>query len=180
MKWARTVAENVRTMLGSPSQDPPLEVDTGLRPEGRNGPIVRTLASYAAYYEQWALPWEIQALLRAHQVAGDDDPASPSCTWPTGSVTPRVGCRARRSRRSAASRRVSTPKRPPRGADPMTHTKLGRGGLADIEWTVQLLQLKYAHRFPVLHNTSTSNRSTPSGRWNFSARTTSPSSRRRG
>jgi glutamate-ammonia-ligase adenylyltransferase len=43
----------------------------------------------------------------------------------------------------------------PRGADPNTHTKLGRGGLADVEWTVQLLQLQHAHEIPALHNTST-------------------------
>ena len=43
----------------------------------------------------------------------------------------------------------------PRGADPNTHTKLGRGGLADIEWTVQLLQLRNAHKIAALHNTST-------------------------
>ena len=43
----------------------------------------------------------------------------------------------------------------PRGADPNTHTKLGRGGLADVEWTVQLLQLRHAHEVPALHNTST-------------------------
>ena len=41
------------------------------------------------------------------------------------------------------------------GADPNTHTKLGRGGLADIEWTVQLLALRHAHKVPALHNTST-------------------------
>jgi glutamate-ammonia-ligase adenylyltransferase len=43
----------------------------------------------------------------------------------------------------------------PRGADPTTHTKLGRGGLADIEWTVQLLQLRFASEIESLHNTST-------------------------
>ena len=155
VKWARTVAENVRTMLGSPSQDPPLEVDTGLRPEGRNGPIVRTLASYAAYYEQWALPWEIQALLRAHQVAGDDDLGvaflhmADRIRYPEGGVSGEAVKEIRRIKARVDSERL------PRGADPMTHTKLGRGGLADIEWTVQLLQLKYAHRYPALHNTST-------------------------
>ncbi|PRC55300.1 hypothetical protein C6A85_44380, partial [Mycobacterium sp. ITM-2017-0098] len=46
MKWAGTVAEQVRARLGTPSADPPLEVDTNLRPEGRQGPLVRTLASY--------------------------------------------------------------------------------------------------------------------------------------
>ena len=36
----------------------------------------------------------------------------------------------------------------PRGADPTTHTKLGRGGLADVEWTIQLLQLQHAFEVP--------------------------------
>jgi [glutamine synthetase] adenylyltransferase / [glutamine synthetase]-adenylyl-L-tyrosine phosphorylase len=43
----------------------------------------------------------------------------------------------------------------PRGADPSTHTKLGRGGLTDIEWTVQLLQLSHAHDVPGLRTTRT-------------------------
>jgi len=73
VKWSMTVAEQLRTLVSAPSDDPPLEIDAGLRPEGRNGPLVRTLASYAAYYEQWAQPWEIQALLRARPVAGDTD-----------------------------------------------------------------------------------------------------------
>ena len=75
VRWAQTVADNVRALLGTPSADPPLEVDVGLRPEGKNGPIVRTLSSYRAYYAQWAQPWEVQALLRAHAIAGDTPPA---------------------------------------------------------------------------------------------------------
>jgi glutamate-ammonia-ligase adenylyltransferase len=50
--------------------------------------------------------------------------------------------------------RVET-ERMPRGADPTRHTKLGRGGLADVEWTVQLLQLRHAHGVPGLRTTST-------------------------
>src|SRR5674536_343372 len=46
-------------------------VDAGLRPEGKSGPLVRTLASHAAYYERWAKTWEFQALLKARPVAGD-------------------------------------------------------------------------------------------------------------
>ncbi len=71
VRWATSIVEQVRALLGTASVDPPLQVDINLRPEGRNGPPVRTLASYAAYYDQWAQPWEIQALLRAHCVAGD-------------------------------------------------------------------------------------------------------------
>ena len=43
----------------------------------------------------------------------------------------------------------------PRGADPSTHFKLGRGGLADLEWTVQLLQMQHAHAVPGLRTTRT-------------------------
>lgn len=155
VRWANTIAERVRSLLGTPSADPPLEVDTGLRPEGRNGPVVRTLAAYAAYYQQWAQAWEIQALLRAHQVAGDEDLGlafllmADQIRYPAGGVSSDAVREIRRIKARVDSERL------PRGADPATHTKLGRGGLADVEWTVQLLQLRHAHRLPSLHNTST-------------------------
>ncbi|MFE5284816.1 bifunctional [glutamine synthetase] adenylyltransferase/[glutamine synthetase]-adenylyl-L-tyrosine phosphorylase [Nocardia sp. NPDC056611] len=155
VKWAVGVAEQVQRLLGAPSTDPPLQVDAGLRPEGRNGALVRTLAAYAAYYQQWAQPWEVQALLRAHQVAGDPelgvrflrtiDPVR----YPEGGMSPEGVREIRRIKARVDSERL------PRGANPATHTKLGRGGLADIEWTVQLLQLLHAHEVPELHNTST-------------------------
>ena len=43
----------------------------------------------------------------------------------------------------------------PRGANPAKHTKLGPGGIADVEWTVQLLQLQHAHRLPALRSSQT-------------------------
>lgn len=155
VKWADSVADKVRNLLGAPSTDPPLEVDTGLRPEGRSGPVVRTLASYEAYYAQWAQAWEVQALLRAHPVAGDADLGLrflhmiDKTRYPEGGVSEQAVREIRRIKARVDSERL------PRGADPATHTKLGRGGLADIEWTVQLIQLRYAHEIPSLHNTST-------------------------
>lgn len=155
VRWSVGVAEQVRALLGTPSADPPLEVDTGLRPEGRSGPLVRTLASYDAYYSQWAQPWEIQALLRAHRVAGDLELGerfllmADKIRYPEGGVSASAVQEIRRIKARVDAERL------PRGADPNTHTKLGRGGLADIEWTVQLLQLRYAHKVPALHNTST-------------------------
>lgn len=155
VRWSVSIAEQVRALLGTPSVDPPLEVDTGLRPEGRSGPLVRTLASYSAYYAQWAQPWEIQALLRAHCVAGDADLGhrfllmADATRYPPGGVSAEAVQDIRRIKARVDAERL------PRGADPNTHTKLGRGGLADIEWTVQLLQLRYAHKVPALHNTST-------------------------
>jgi glutamate-ammonia-ligase adenylyltransferase len=155
VRWSASVAEQVRRLLGTPSADPPLHVDANLRPEGRNGPLVRTLASYTAYYEQWAQPWEIQALLRAHAVAGDEDLGqrfllmADKTRYPAGGVSVEAVREIRRIKARVDAERL------PRGADPNTHTKLGRGGLADIEWTVQLLQLRHAHAISALHNTST-------------------------
>lgn len=155
MKWSVSVAEQLRTLLGSPSDDPPLEVDANLRPEGRSGPLVRTLASYGAYYQQWAQPWEVQALLRAQPVAGDPDlgrrflAMADRIRYPAGGASPQTVREIRRIKARVDAERL------PRGADPNTHTKLGRGGLADVEWTVQLLQLRHAHEVPTLHNPST-------------------------
>jgi [glutamine synthetase] adenylyltransferase / [glutamine synthetase]-adenylyl-L-tyrosine phosphorylase len=155
VRWSASVAEQVRALLGTPSVDPPLDVDANLRPEGRNGPLVRTLASYTAYYRQWAQPWEIQALLRAHAVAGDADLGqrfllmADKTRYPSGGVSAEAVREIRRMKARVDAERL------PRGADPNTHTKLGRGGLADIEWTVQLLQLRHAHAISALHNTST-------------------------
>ncbi len=155
VRWSVTIAEQVRTLLGTPSADPPLEVDANLRPEGRNGSLVRTLSSYETYYAQWAQPWEIQALLRAHRVAGDLDLGErfllmvDKTRFPPGGVSAETVQDIRRVKARVDAERL------PRGADPNTHTKLGRGGLADIEWTVQLLQLRHAHKVPALHSTST-------------------------
>ena len=155
VKWSVTIAEQVRALLGSPSDDPPLEVDANLRPEGRNGPLVRTLASYGAYYGQWAQPWEVQALLRARPVAGDADlglrfmAMADRIRYPQGGVSPEAVREIRRIKARVDAERL------PRGADPNTHTKLGRGGLADVEWTVQLTQLRHAHEVPALQDPAT-------------------------
>ena len=155
VKWSVSVAEQVRSLLGAPSDDPPLEVDANLRPEGRNGPLVRTLASYQAYYQQWVQPWEIQALLRAAPVAGDEElgrrfiEIADRIRYPDGGIPADSVREIRRIKARVDAERL------PRGADPNTHTKLGRGGLADVEWTVQLLQLQHAHLVPALRNAST-------------------------
>ncbi|MEU8637961.1 bifunctional [glutamine synthetase] adenylyltransferase/[glutamine synthetase]-adenylyl-L-tyrosine phosphorylase [Amycolatopsis sp. NPDC048633] len=155
VKFASSVAETVRKMLGAPSSDPALEVDADLRPEGRSGPLVRTLESYRTYYARWGEVWEAQALLRARFVAGDADLGErfiamiDPIRYPEGGLD---GTKAREIRRIKA--RVET-ERMPRGADPTRHTKLGRGGLADVEWTVQLLQLQHACSVPGLRTTST-------------------------
>ncbi|MFH9398447.1 bifunctional [glutamine synthetase] adenylyltransferase/[glutamine synthetase]-adenylyl-L-tyrosine phosphorylase [Streptomyces sp. NPDC017638] len=150
----RVVAE-MRRLLQLPSADPPLLIDADLRPEGKSGPLVRTLKSYEAYYRRWSLVWESQALLRAEPVAGDADLGRRFIELidPLRYPAKGLGEDAVREIRRLKARMES--ERLPRGADPKLHTKLGPGGLSDVEWTVQLLQLRHAHREPGLRTTRT-------------------------
>ncbi len=67
---AQTVANELRRLLAVPAPEPAVDVDADLRPEGRQGPLTRSLGSYVAYYARWAKVWENQALLRASAVGG--------------------------------------------------------------------------------------------------------------
>ena len=152
---AHAVAEELRRLLAQPAPDPPLVVDPGLRPEGRQGPLVRTLASYRAYYERWSLAWEAQALLRAEPAAGDRElgrrfsALADEYRYPAGGIDDASVREIRRLKARMEAERM------PRGTDPALHLKLGPGGLSDVEWVVQLLQLTHAHDVPGLRTTQT-------------------------
>ncbi|MFZ9087798.1 MAG: bifunctional [glutamine synthetase] adenylyltransferase/[glutamine synthetase]-adenylyl-L-tyrosine phosphorylase [Pontimonas sp.] len=132
----------------------PFELDAGLRPEGKNGPMVRSLDAYQAYYDRWALSWEAQALLRARYVVGDESlrtdfmAMANSIRYPDAFPSDAL----REIRRIKA--RVES-ERLPQGADPTRHVKLGRGSLSDVEWLVQLLQLRYAGHHESLRRADT-------------------------
>lgn len=150
----RVVAE-MRRLLQLPSADPPLLIDAGLRPEGKSGPLVRTLTSYAAYYRRWSLVWESQALLRAEPVAGDEElgrrfvELADPLRYPAAGLDEDAVREIRRLKARMESERL------PRGADPKLHTKLGPGGLSDVEWTVQLLQMRLGAEVAGLRTTRT-------------------------
>jgi glutamate-ammonia-ligase adenylyltransferase len=152
---AHDVANEMRRLLALPAPDPPLVVDADLRPEGRQGPLVRSLGSYVEYYRRWSAVWESQALLRARPVAGDAGvgarfvAAVDPVRYPEGGIDDATVREIRRVKARVEAERL------PRGADPLAHTKLGRGGLADVEWTVQLLQLRHAAELPELRTPAT-------------------------
>jgi glutamate-ammonia-ligase adenylyltransferase len=152
---AQAVVLELRRLLALPATDPPLEVDADLRPEGKQGPLARTLDSFAAYYAKWSAVWEAQALLRAEPVAGDRELLGRFTALIDPLRFPESGLGAddlveiRRIKARVDDERL------PRGADPATHFKLGRGGLSDVEWTVQVLQLQYAGGVPALRTTKT-------------------------
>jgi glutamate-ammonia-ligase adenylyltransferase len=142
--YAQAVANEIRRLLSLPGPDPALEVDADLRPEGKQGPLVRSLESYAAYYAKWSEPWEAQALLRADAVVGDLDlrrrfeELIDPLRYPERGISADDVVEVRRIKARVDKERL------PRGADPKSHLKLGHGGLADIEWTVQLLQMRHS------------------------------------
>jgi glutamate-ammonia-ligase adenylyltransferase len=152
---AHGIAEELRRMLSAPAPDPALGIDADLRPEGRQGPLVRSLNAYQQYYARWSKVWEAQALLRARFVCGDAslgrrfEELADAVRYPSGGLTREQVVEIRRIKARVEVERL------PRGADPNTHTKLGRGGLADVEWAVQLVQLRHAYALPDLRKTRT-------------------------
>ena len=152
---AHAVAVELRRLLALPVPDPPLAVDADLRPDGRQGPLVRTLAAYRSYYRGRSAPWEAQALLRAEAAAGDEDLGArfirmiAEFRYPLGGLDPVAVREIRRIKARVEAERI------PRGADRALHVKLGPGGLSDVEWTIQLLQLQHAHAVPALRTTRT-------------------------
>ncbi|MEU4918198.1 bifunctional [glutamine synthetase] adenylyltransferase/[glutamine synthetase]-adenylyl-L-tyrosine phosphorylase [Streptomyces parvus] len=152
---ANAVVSEMRRLLQLPTADPPLLIDADLRPEGRTGPMVRTLKSYAAYYRRWSLVWESQALLRAEHMAGDQELGRDfvELVDPLRYPMEGLGEDAVREIRRLKARMES--ERMPRGADPTLHAKLGRGGLSDVEWTVQLIQMQHGWAEPGLRTTRT-------------------------
>jgi [glutamine synthetase] adenylyltransferase / [glutamine synthetase]-adenylyl-L-tyrosine phosphorylase len=118
-------------------------LDANLRPEGRDGPLVRSVESYEAYWEKWAEPWEFQALLKARPVAGSSVlgqrwfEAAQHHLWArrlSSDDLRSLRAMKRRSEQEVARRSLSE-----------RELKRGPGGIRDIEFTLQLLQLVHGH-----------------------------------
>ncbi|ROS73053.1 glutamate-ammonia-ligase adenylyltransferase [Cellulomonas sp. PhB143] len=155
-RYATAVATQLTRLLGVLGPEPALPVDADLRPEGRNGPLARSLDSYAGYYGRWSSTWESQALLRARPAAGDLEGLGSRFTalvdpvrYPAAGIDASTVREIRRVKARVESERL------PRGVEPGRHLKLGPGGVSDVEWLVQLLQLQHAHEVEALRTTST-------------------------
>ena len=136
---ATKLASAVGRAVSAPAYEPALwMLDAGLRPEGKDGPLVRTLDSHVTYYKRWAKGWEFQALLKARPIAGDLElgRAYLDALWPM--VWDAAGhenfVEDSRAMRKRVEDRVPS-------KEERRQLKLGKGGLRDVEFTVQLLQL---------------------------------------
>ena len=151
---AERAARAVLTTMSEPTAEGIVfRTDADLRPEGRSGPLSRTLEAYSAYYERWAQPWEFQALLKARPVAGDDDLARrfselvQPVVWPDVLDPDAVrSVRAMKARAEGEMHRRGLTDR---------EVKRGRGGIRDIEFAVQLLQLVHGRHDPSVRSRTT-------------------------
>jgi [glutamine synthetase] adenylyltransferase / [glutamine synthetase]-adenylyl-L-tyrosine phosphorylase len=128
-------------------------IDPSIRPEGRAGPLVRSLPSFLEYYRRWAQPWERQALIKARLVAGDvavGDRFVEATKQVVFSGAPNdAELREIRHLKARMERERVT-----RGSDPKRDMKMGPGGTADVEFAVQLTQLRSGHQHPVLQTST--------------------------
>ena len=153
---AQSLTEQVVSSVRIQATDPLLEfeIDLGLRPEGKNGPIARSLSSYENYYARWGDIWENQALLRARMFFGSNElklefaELIDKYRYPE-TLTESAVIEIRRIKARVENERL------PFGADPARHLKLGRGSLSDVEWLIQLLQLKHGKNKPAIRTART-------------------------
>lgn len=140
---AEDVAQQLLRYVSDPSPARRIyQIDYDLRPEGKKGLLARSLTSCADYYRNWAETWERQALIRARFVAGDRRVGSEFLDVTHQFVWER-GLDAEDERQIRHLKARMENERIPRGEDAGFHLKLGRGSLSDVEWTVQLLQLRH-------------------------------------
>lgn len=154
LEYAHKLAETIVNALSKNLQNGHLfRVDMRLRPEGRFGALVRTLSSYKAYYESWAESWERQALLKARPVAGDTTLGEAFMEM----IAPYVYRRTVTTEFVEDIRRnkLRIEKKAEQEGQAHTNVKVGYGGIRDIEFIVQLLQLELGGRYPLLRTPST-------------------------
>ena len=153
---AQKVAERIISELRRLTADQVLEfeLDMDLRPEGKNGPVARSIESYAAYYERWSDTWEAQALLRARPIAGSAELQTEFLELINKYRYPVKMAESAIIEIRRIKARVET-ERLPLGADPKRHLKLGRGSLSDVEWLVQLMQMQHGSEHPSIRTPKT-------------------------
>jgi glutamate-ammonia-ligase adenylyltransferase len=150
---ARAGAAAERVMRGI--RDAGWQPDADLRPEGRNGPLARSIAAYLEYWERYAETWEFQALLRARAIAGDPDLGrrfelnAADFAYPPDGLTLDRALEIRRMRDRIERERV----KPPDAAK--FHFKLGVGSLADVQFALELSLMRHGGAHPQVRSRRT-------------------------
>ena len=138
---AESLAETLlRAIGGVTPEGQAFRMDAALRPEGKSGPLVRTLDSYLEYYKRWSEPWEHMALIKARSCAGDAGLGQRFVEMTRGLAFPREATDAALAQIRHLKARMER-ERIPKGVDARRHLKLGPGGLSDVEFSVQVIQV---------------------------------------
>jgi glutamate-ammonia-ligase adenylyltransferase len=149
----RAAQAMLRTMSEQTAEGIVFRTDADLRPEGRSGSLSRTLGGYTAYWDGWAQAWEFQALLKARSVAGDEALGERFLREAQRRVFPDVA-RPDIVREIRAMKARSEAELHKRGLEER-EVKRGRGGIRDIEFSVQLLQLVHGRTDPRIRTPTT-------------------------
>lgn len=152
---AETIAEELMRVIGEVTPEgQAFRIDAALRPEGKSGPLARSIGSFAEYYERWSRPWEHQALIKTRPSAGSRAlgerflEMAHRLAFPV-EMHPDALAEVRHLKARMERERIA------KGSDPRRNLKLGPGGLSDIEFAAQLLQLQHAHRHQELRVANT-------------------------
>jgi glutamate-ammonia-ligase adenylyltransferase len=128
-------------------------IDLRLRPEGRAGPLVRSIDSYENFYAQWGQTWERMMLIKARPVAGDDSLGAEFLEMVQPFRYPRS--LSQRTVREVAAVKTRIETEVVKQGEMERNVKLGRGGIREIEFVVQTQQILRAGHSPFLQGAST-------------------------
>jgi glutamate-ammonia-ligase adenylyltransferase len=153
--FTRVAQRLIRTLTSGTFRGKLYSVDTRLRPSGSQGTLVVSLAAFIAYHERSARPWERQVLLRARPIAGDEQLGAQVASWIDAFLFVAKPPLGRQVEQEIVRLRLRLEKEIAAETNDFYNFKLGRGGLLDIEFIAQRLQLEYGAALPELRGKST-------------------------
>ena len=152
--FAKVGSEVVRTLADHTSLGLAYRVDMRLRPEGDQGPLARSLAATLGYYQTSGRTWERQALIKCRAVAGDRDLGADFLAAIQPFVYRRYLSGAEIGEIKAMKRRIE--QRTVSAGTAAVEVKTGHGGIRDVEFVVQFLQLLHGGEYPEVRHANTS------------------------
>ncbi len=148
------LSEQIIEIIGAKTKEGYVfRIDLRLRPEGETGPLSRSLESYETYYATWGEAWEKLALIKARPMAGDAKLGEDFMAMTRPFVYPKQVHPADLEEIRHLKKRIES-KLVLQGAT-YKEVKLGYGGIREIEFSVQLLQLMHAGANKRLRNPNT-------------------------
>lgn len=150
--FSRAVSELIRLLSFHTDRGAAYRVDFRLRPEGHRGPLARSLSSTLAYYDTLGRTWERQALIKVRPIAGDPELGTEFVEAVQPFVYKRFLSFAEINEIKAIKRKVEQQAQRGSGA---REVKTGPGGIRDVEFTIQFLQLLNGGDLPAVRRRDT-------------------------